>query len=202
MKKILFKCVLLAAAFMVIVGCSDSKSTSVNGNAKSKTTTNTSKENAKASTAEEANEKTIQTFLKVNMTGPDEEFKKALKQVEATGNSTLVQAYDKKYYQPLLSKEFYTKFINSRFDVFWMQPAYDQGYQFKVDNIKIKKGKGYYSWTADVDYTKEGKTNTSSVNGLINLDDQGKIIFVEFVDGDQEILNILHNTHPPKEKTS
>jgi hypothetical protein len=62
MKKILFKCLILASVFMIIVGCSNSSVSTVKGNTKNKTTS-----------IEKENEKTIQTFLKVEITGPNEE---------------------------------------------------------------------------------------------------------------------------------
>jgi hypothetical protein len=202
MKKILFKCVILAAVFMMVAGCSNSGTTLVKGNAKSKTT-NTSKENGKGSTAEIENEKTIQTFLKVEITGPNEEFKKAFDLKPNQGpNFALINAYDKKYFEPLLSKDYYKEFINARYEVFWLQPAYKEGYQFEVKNIKIKKQKDDYSWAAEVDYTKDGKTKTSTVNGLINLDKNGKIIYARFIPSDNGIWKILMDHYQPKKKTS
>jgi len=202
MKKVLFKCVILASVFMMIAGCSNSGTTSVKGNAKSKTIS-TSKENAKGSTTEKENEKTIQTFLKSEITGPNEEFKKAFDQKTNQGpNFTLINAYNKKYYGPLLSKDYYQEFINDRFEELFLGAAYEQGYQFKVKNIKIKKQKDDYSWTADVDYTKDGITKTSTDNGIISLNDNGKIVYVRFIDTDEEMLKILTGGSQPKKKTS
>lgn len=193
MKKILLKYVILAAVFMVIVGCSNSGTTSVNGNVKNNTTS-TSKKNSKDLTAEKENEKTVQTFLKVEITGPNEEFKKAfdLKSSQEP-NFALINAYNKKYFEPLLSKDYYKDFINERYEELWLKPAYVKGYQFKVKNINIKKEKGYYSWTAEVDYIKDGKTKTSSIYGDINLNENRKITNVRFIDGDNGIMSILHN---------
>jgi hypothetical protein len=189
MKKVLFKCVILAAAFMMVVGCSNSKTTSVNGNAKSKTT-NTSKENGNVSTAEKENEKTIQTFVKLELTGPNEEYKKAFKLLKDGGlNPSLRSAYDKKYYKPLMSESYYEKFTSELSEEYFLEAAYLEGYQFKVKTIRIKKEKDYYSWAADVDYTKNGKTKTSTVNGWITFN-EGKIIYVRFFKGDDGIWKI------------
>jgi hypothetical protein len=202
LKKILFRCAVLAVVFMIVVGCSNPAASTVNGNDKSKATS-TSKENSNGLTTEKRNQETIQKFLKVEITGPNEEFKKAFDLKSNQGpNFALINAYNKKYYGPLLSKDYFKDFINDRYEVMWLQPAYIEGYQFEVKNIKIKKEKGYYSWTADVDYTKDGKTKTSMINGHIQLDENGKISYVMFIDGDEGIMKILHNTSQPKNKAS
>ena len=145
---------------------------------------------------ESTNVKTIQTFLKVELTGPNKEFQKAFgplwsKDSNSGPNFTLMNAYNKKYFDPLLSKDYYKEFINDRYEVYWLQYAYQEGYQFKVKTIKIKKEKEDYSWTAEVDYTKDGKTKSSTVNGLINLDENGKIIYARFIPGDNGIWKVL-----------
>ena len=185
---------------MMVSGCSNS-GTTANGNAKSKST-NISKENGKDLTTEKEYKKTIQTFLKVEITGPNEEFKKAFDIKPNQGlNFDLIDAYNNKYFEPLLSKDYYKAFINGRYESMWLQPAYEKGYQFNVKNIKIKKEKDDYSWTADVDYTKDGKTNTSSINGLIDLNENGKITYVKFIDGDNGIWKLWKDNNQPK-KTS
>jgi hypothetical protein len=152
---------------------------------------------------ESNNVKTIQTFLKVEITGPNEEFKKAFDQTSNQGpDFALMNAYNKKYYSPLLSKDYYQQFINDRYETMFLEPAYEQGYQFKVKNIEIKKQKDDYNWSADVDYTKDGKTKTSTVNGIISLNDNGKIIYIRFIDGDNGIMKILTGGSQPKNKTS
>jgi hypothetical protein len=203
LKKILFKCVILAAIFLIVVGCSNSGASTVKGNAKSKTT-GTSKENGKGSNTEKDYEKTIQTFLKLELTGPNKEFKKALVQVDTTGNSTLLDAYNKKYYQPLLAKDYYQDFVNAKYEIFWLMPAYKEGYQLKAKNIEIKKGDGSYDWKAKVEYTKDGKIQTSTINGLINLNDNGRIIYVRFIEGDDGIWKLWKDFNRPhlKGKTS
>lgn len=196
MSKILLKFVLSAFVFMMVAGCSSSGASIVNGNAKSKTTS-TSKKNIKDKTTENKNEKAIQTFLKVEITGPNEAFKKAFEQKPNQGpNFSLMSAYNKKYFEPLLSKAYYKDFINERYEELWLKPAFQKGYQLKVKNIKIKKEKGSngsYIWTADVDYTKDGKTNTSSINGHISLNDNEKITYVRFIDADNGLMKILHD---------
>jgi hypothetical protein len=201
LKKILFKCVILAAVFMVVVGCSNPGASTVNGNAKSKTTS-TSKENGKVSTTEKENEKTIQTFLKVELTGPNEEYKKAFDLISNGGpNFALKSAYDKKYYKPLLSEHYYQEFTNELNEEYFLEAAYMEGYQFKVKTIKIKKEKDYYSWAADVDYTKNGKTKTSTVNGWVTLN-EGKIIYVRFFKGNDGIWKIEREAIQQMKKTS
>lgn len=202
MKKILFKCYIVASAFMIVVGCSNPGTSPVNGKARSKTT-NTSKEKAIGSTAEKENEKTIQTFLKVEITGPNDEFKKAFDLKPNQGpNFTLINAYNKKYFEPLLSKDYYKEFIKDRYQTFWLRPAYEEGYQFKVKTIKLKKQKDDYHWTAEVDYTKDGKTKTSTVNGLIDLDETGKIAYVRFLQSDNGIWKVMMDYYQPKKKAS
>jgi hypothetical protein len=196
LKKILFKCVILASVFMMVIGCSNSGVPSVKGNAKSKTTS-TSKENGKVSTTEKDYEKTIQTFLKLELTGPNKEFKKALEQVDTTGNPTLLNAYNKKYYQPLLAKDYYQDFINAKYEIFWLMAAYKEGYQLKAKNIEIKKGDGSYDWKAKVEYTKDGKTQTSTINGLINLNENGRIIYVRFTPDDDGIWKLWKDYNQP-----
>lgn len=187
---------------MIVVGCSNPGASTVNGNAKRKTT-NTSKENGNASPAEKANEKIIQTFLKVEITGPSGEFKKAFDLKSNQGpNFTLMNAYNKKYYGPLLSKDYYKEFINDRYETFWLMPAFQEGYQFKVKTIKIKKQKDDYHWAAEVDYTKDGKTKTSTVNGLIDLDETGKIVYVRFLSSGNGIWKVVMNYYQPKKKAS
>ncbi len=199
MKNILFKCIIFAAIFMMVAGC-NSGTTSENGNAKSKTTS-TSKKNGNDLTTEKENEKTIQTFLKVEITGPNDEFKKAFELKPNQGpNFALINAYNKKYFEPLLSKNYYKEFINKGYEELFLTPAYKKVYQFKVKNIKIKNEKDYYSWTAEVDYTKDGKTNTSTTYGHIDLNENSKITYVRFIDGDNGLMKIL--TSQPKKKTS
>lgn len=154
---------MLAAVFMIVASCSNSGTTSVKGN---------------------TNENTIRMFLNLELTGPNKEFEKALEQMNTTGNSTLLDAYNKKYYKSLLAKDYYQNFINSKNELFWLQPAYKKGYQLKPTNIEIKKGDGSYNWKAKVEYAKNGKTQTSTINGQINLNEDGRIIYVKFIEDD------------------
>ncbi len=80
--------------------------------------------------------------MNVEITGPNEEFKKAFDLKSNQGpNFALIDAYNSKYFEPLLSKDYYKEFINDRYESMWLQPAYKKGYQFKVKNINIKKEK-------------------------------------------------------------
>jgi serine protease inhibitor len=112
-------------------------------------------------------------------------------------NFTLMNAYNKKYFEPLLSKDYYQEFINDKYNVFWLQPAYKEGYQLKPTNIEIKKEKGYYDCKAKVDYTKDGKTQTSTINGHIQLNENGRITSVRFIEDDSGIWKLWKGYNQP-----
>jgi hypothetical protein len=177
LKKILFKCFMLATVFMIVAGCSNSGTTSVKGN---------------------TNENTIRMFLNLELIGgPNKEFEKAFEQVDTTGNSTLLDAYNKKYYQSLLAKSYYQDFINTKYELFWLQPALKEGYQLKPTSIEIKNEKGYYDCNVKVDYTKDGKTQTSTINGHIQLNEKGKITSVRFIEGDNGLWKLWKGFNQP-----
>lgn len=179
---------------MIVAGCSNSVTTSVKGNVKSNTTS-TSKDNGKGSATEKENEKTIQTFLKLELTGPNKELKKALEQIPT--DQSLLDAYNKKYYLPFLAKDYYQDFINSKNELFWLEPAYSEGYQLRPTSIEIKKGDGSYDWKVKVEYAKDGKTQTSTINGQINLNEDGRIVYVRFIEDDNGLWKLWKGFNQP-----
>ena len=135
--------------------------------------------------------KTLQTYLKTEFTGPDDAFKNAMKKFNQNGDPSLYIEYIEKKYKPIVTDNVYNEIVNANLSAYYLSLAYTNGYQMKPTNIVIKKAENNgYNCEVEVEYSKNGKTNKATVKVYININQQGKISRI-VVDDDGGLLNIL-----------
>jgi hypothetical protein len=121
----------------------------------------------------------IQTFLKNEFTGPDEKLSEAFKQDAAFPPE--LKEYVEEDYKPLVMD--WEDMLNANQILFFQRMAYENGYQLKPTKIKMNKDQNSaYDFEVKVEYGKDGETNTATVSGRINLNDNGKIVTVRNLD--------------------
>ncbi|OXS59622.1 hypothetical protein B0G93_110107 [Bacillus sp. V-88] len=136
---------------------------------------------AGCSTPNESDEyvETIQTFLKNEFTGPDDELKAAFKQDGAFPPE--LKEYVDENYKPLVMD--WEDMFNKNHILFYQRMAYEKGYQLKPTNIKMIKDQDLaYDYEVKVEYEKNGESNTTTVSGRMNLNDEGEIVTIRNMD--------------------
>ncbi|MGG3915801.1 hypothetical protein [Rossellomorea vietnamensis] len=154
MKKLSVKLLLLVSIMILAVGCSAPKES-------------------------DENVQTIQTFLKNEFTGPDDELKSAFKQDGAFPPE--LREYVEENYKPLMMD--WEDMLNTNHILFYQRMAYEKGYQLKPIHIEIKKDQDHaYEYEVKVEYEKNGESNTTTVSGRMNLNDDGEIVTIRNMD--------------------
>ncbi|MFZ0475187.1 MAG: hypothetical protein WAM18_06940 [Halobacillus sp.] len=144
---------------------------------------NSEEENSESSSSEERvkGKETVRTYLKNELTGPDEELKQALSESNAA-----VLDYVDEYYQSLFTEDNFETFIKKSYVMIWLPYANDVGYELEPIDIQIEKVEDIendaYHFEAEVEYSKDGEADTAQVTGRINANDQGKITVIRFKD--------------------
>ncbi|MGE6753779.1 hypothetical protein ACQKFO_10040 [Rossellomorea sp. NPDC071047] len=127
------------------------------------------------------NVKTIQTFLEKEFTGPTDELTHALEQEGAFPPK--LEEYVKENYSPLVMN--WEDMINTNHILLFQRVAYENGYQLKPTNIDIQKDQDHaYDYEVEVDYMKDGQTNTATITARMNLNDDGKIVTIRNMNDD------------------
>ncbi|TMU85824.1 hypothetical protein FGG79_11530 [Bacillus sp. BHET2] len=135
------------------------------------------------------NVKTIQTFLKHEFTGPDEQLSDAFKQ-DVTFPPELKE-YVEENYRPLVMD--WEDMMNANHILLYQRLAYEKGYQLKPSNIEVKKDKDFaYDYEVKVEYSKDGETQTATVSGRMNLNDDGEIVTIRNMDDGGLIEKMKH----------
>ena len=154
MKNLVIKLLILTSLLALVAGCSAPKE---------------SDENAE----------TIQTFLKKEFTGPDQELSDAFKQDGAFPPE--LKGYVEENYKPLVMD--WEDMFNTNHILFYQRMAYEKGYQLKPTKIEMKKDQDLaYEYEVKVEYEKNGESNTTTVSGRMNLNDDGKIVTIRNMD--------------------
>jgi hypothetical protein len=157
------KFVVFATVLMLIVGCSNSASSSKDS---------------------DGNVKTIQTYLEKEFTGPNDELRKVLEQDDPYPPE--LEAYLEENYKPLVAD--LEDVVNANYALAFLRFAYGNGYQLQPTNIDIQKIKNTqnnaYNYEVKVEYSKDGETNTATITGRVNLNDNGKISTIRNMDDD------------------
>ena len=154
MKKLAMYVLLLALIIVLAAGCSPPK------------------ENDK-------NIETIQAFLENEFTGPDDELTSAFKQDGAFPPE--LEEYVAENYKPLVKN--WEDMVNGNHILLYQRMAYENGYLLKPTNIDIKKDQDFaYEYDVKVEYSQDGETNTATVSGRMNLNDDGKIVSIRNVE--------------------
>ncbi|WP_085522281.1 hypothetical protein [Tuberibacillus sp. Marseille-P3662] len=209
MKNILPELAALVSVLIIVAGCSSSDATSSKGkNGENKTSVST-KDNGKSadpsSQDNKKNKETIRTYLTNEFTGPSEKLKKLFKK-QKTEDPTALNPYIEEKYKPLIAEKDLQTFLNTYRGVRWLQPAYFAGYQLKPKtNIEIQKvdsGGIAYTFKFEVEYSKEGKTNTAAITGHVNINDDGKIQAIRVEDSGLAEKFLSQTETPKKGKTS
>ncbi|WP_226584201.1 hypothetical protein [Halobacillus litoralis] len=132
----------------------------------------------------EADIETIETYLENEFTGPGDALSEALD--EYSRDRSKLDAFLKENYQPILAERFYEEFVNSNYAINWLTTAYGNGYQLQPKDMTIEKTdseKGNaYTYEVEVQYSKDGASESEMVTGVINLNDEGNISAVRFMD--------------------
>jgi hypothetical protein len=146
------------------------------------------------------NVKTIQNYLKNEFTGPSDELKKLLKGRYSEVAPSLNQ-YIAENYKDLVAENNYQTFINTNEILRWLQPATSRGFQLKPIKIEVKKVENIqaqgYTFKVTVEYSKDGKSNSTIVSGYINMNAKGKIIAIRDVK-DKELIKAMMPPPPKK----
>ncbi|MGD6958334.1 hypothetical protein ACQCWA_11815 [Rossellomorea aquimaris] len=152
----------LASVFVLAVGCSSPKES-------------------------DENVKTIQTFLEKEFTGPNDELMYALEQDGAFPPE--LEEYVVENYKPLVMN--WEDMINTNHILFFQRFAYENGYQLKPTNIDIQKDQDHaYDYEVEVEYRKDGQTDTAAITARINLHDDGKIVTIRNMNDDDLLENM------------
>lgn len=134
------------------------------------------------------NADTIQTFLKDEFTGPDEELSVAFNQDGAFPPE--LKEYVEENYEPLVMD--WKDMMNKNHILFYQRIAFENGYQLKPTDIDITKDQDLaYEYEVNVEYSKDGETNTATISGRMNLNDDGEIVSIRNVK-DGELLKKLN----------
>ena len=167
MKVLLIKCVILASVLILVTGCSNSNPTASKDKGEN-TTTVSAKNNGNSN-----NVKTIKTFLEKDLTTTNE-----LKEILNSDDIPAQNQYLKETYGSLIAKDYFETFVNTNVGFMVLLPAHSAGYELKPTDIQIHLENSKfnsYTFEAEVEYSKDGKINTSTITGYITLNDQGKI---------------------------
>ncbi|RSK26572.1 hypothetical protein EJF36_06700 [Bacillus sp. HMF5848] len=120
---------------------------------------------------------TIRTFLANEFTGPNEELTDIL---DKGPYPPELQVYLEHNYKDFV-KDLGLMFNNGHVLTF-LRLAYINGYQLSPISIDVKKIEttlnNTYDYKVEVEYSKNEKTETAIVIGIINLDDDGDILLI------------------------
>ncbi|RSK27636.1 hypothetical protein EJF36_12530 [Bacillus sp. HMF5848] len=120
------------------------------------------------------NIQTIRTFLENEFTGPNEKLSNIL---DKGIMSPELDAYREEAYGDLVAN--LENMVNQNNILVFLLVAHMNGYQLQQKNIDIQEiedtQNNVFDYEVEVEYSKDGKTNTATVTGVINLDEQGKI---------------------------
>lgn len=145
--------------------------------------TNENNGESKTTQVIDENINTIQAFLENEFTGPNDELKKALELEDPYPPE--LQTYLEENYKPLVAD--LDKLVSTNLVLIWLRAAAANGYQLQPVSIEIEKIKDIqnaaYNYEAKVEYSKKGETNTATITGRINLDEDGKILSIREVRG-------------------
>ncbi|MCO7127379.1 hypothetical protein NIE88_16545 [Sporolactobacillus shoreicorticis] len=182
MKTPFLKIIILLSVFSLMMGCSNENDSPSSNN--KKTTSALSQDSSKSSDIKRS-QQTIRTVLTYIFTGPDNEQKKLYKK-QMTNDPQALYPYLEEKYKSLLEKQYLQEFLKNNQGTTWLQTAYRSGYQLEpVTKIKIKKSKtntNAYTFEFDVAYSKNDKTNTSTVYGNLATAEDGKIVSINVID--------------------
>ncbi|MCA1010627.1 hypothetical protein [Halobacillus halophilus] len=147
-----------------------------------KDTSNDSEEkNRESSSSDESmrGEETVRTYLKSELTGPDEELQQALNE----SNAALLD-YVNEHYKSLFTEDNLETFIKKNYVMIWLPSAHNLGYELEPIDIQTEKvqdiEKDAYHFEAEVKYSKDGEADTAEVTGRINTNEQGKMTVIRF----------------------
>jgi hypothetical protein len=125
------------------------------------------------------NVQTIQTFLKNEFTGPDDELSAAFKQDGAFPPE--LKEYVDENYEPLVMD--WEDMMNKNHILFYQRVAFENGYLMKPTNFEIIKDSNLaYDCKVDVEYSKNSESSMAIVAARINLNEDRKIVSIRNMD--------------------
>ncbi|MBE4909133.1 hypothetical protein IMZ08_13780 [Bacillus luteolus] len=130
----------------------------------------------------DANMTTIQTYLEKEFKGPGSELIGAFEKEDPYPPE--LQAYVEKNYTPLVANT--EQFLNKNHILLYLRFAHENGYKLNTKSIHIERiddnQVNAFNYEAEVNYSKNGKTNTATVTGRMNINDNGKISIIRNID--------------------
>ncbi|MCM3616529.1 hypothetical protein M3936_02930 [Sutcliffiella horikoshii] len=127
---------------------------------------------------------TINTFLENEFSGPSEDLQQALEQDGIYPPE--LQDYVEENYEMLV--EDLERFINTNSILEYQRTAYENDYQIRKKNTEILKinetKNNAYSFEVDVEYYRDDQTNTATITGVININNDGKISTIRNMNDD------------------
>jgi hypothetical protein len=156
--------VVLALGFILVAGCSNLES--------------------------DENIDTIRTFLENEFTGPNDELINAFGQEDPYPPE--LQGYLEENYKPHVADP--EQFLSKNHVLLYLRFAYENGYQLNPENIEIQKvtdsQTDAYNFEVKVKYSKDSQTNTATITGRINMNNDGKISIIRNVNGEELLENL------------
>ena len=141
-------------------------------------------------TERDENVETIETYLENELTGPSDELKVLLK--DENPYPPELDEYLQERYNPLVAD--FDKMVSTSQLLNWLREAAANGYELKTSNIEVEKIKDIendaYDFEVKVEYTKNDQTDTTSVTGTINMNEEGKITTIRNIN-DNGLLDSL-----------
>ncbi|NCU16733.1 hypothetical protein [Pallidibacillus pasinlerensis] len=131
------------------------------------------------------NIKTIEAVLRNNLTGPDDELKEIINDMEGEEKLKALNNYDEKLYKDYFANNTsYQEYISSYGTVLWVQPI-NNNYKLEVKNIEfemINDKENIYNFTLELQYQKENSESSEvvKVEGQANLNDDHKIESISY----------------------
>ncbi|MCP3029477.1 hypothetical protein [Halobacillus sp. A5] len=162
--------------------------------------------NTSESDSKDQNINVIESVLKQQFTGPDQELMDLLDDPQNStiiGNGepsnseepTWLDIYLEEKYQTYFSESMYDEFIGT-YAMGYHVVAYNNDYQFEAEKVDIKKNddaEGAYDFTVNVLFKKEKngtEEKSSKVTGRININEEGKITNFRLM-GDDDLSKTL-----------
>ncbi|TYR74495.1 hypothetical protein FZC79_13530 [Rossellomorea vietnamensis] len=155
------------------------------------TNAETSGDNSEEGGTQSAAEQNIEAFLENAFTGPTEAYEQAF--LEEADNlerrDEKISEYYQNNFEPYMSESLLEGFINSNGATQFLRFAYPD-YVLATEEITLEEDEDYYTFAADVSYTKKESddSGTFTINGNMQTDEEGVITGIQYHKGQYEKL--------------
>ncbi|WP_394217533.1 hypothetical protein [Halobacillus trueperi] len=173
MKKILIVIATILVVLFVTSACTNSDQSSVEQEGDSS-------EGNEATTSSDDNRERVREFLEHEFNGPSEK----TEEIYREGTTEELRNYIEETYKPYFNEKGYEDITQLQKASMYISVASRSGYELNATDINIDKDEenNAYAFEVDVEYSKDGETNSTTVKGRINLDEDGKFSFLRYSD--------------------